>query len=229
MSSSTTGVTSSTHPATSPTRFLRVALIAALAAACAAIVFDLLVAERIVDRAIRAEAHARTAMAMPEPFGRRAQRGGLVVGELVFGLGVALLLAGAATFAGGRRAARLWLVLTAACAWAVLVLPAVKYPPLPPGVETDAAIGERQVAYLGLVAAGLLGAAAATRAWRKRARMPAVLTLAVPAALAVVLLPGRGVHGRVPTDFRVASIATQALFWLVLATVGVLLLRRAQT
>jgi predicted cobalt transporter CbtA len=228
MSFSTTGATSSTRPATSAAGFLRAALIAALAAVVVSAAFDLLVAERIVDRAIRAEAHVRTAMAMPEPFGRRAQRGGLVVGELVFGLGVALLLAGAATFASARwRPERLWLALTGACAWAVLVLPSVKYPPLPPGIATSAGLGERQTWYLVLVAAGLAGVAAAIWAWRLGTRVGAVGAVIAPAALAIGLLPDRGVFGRAPTDFRVASIATQALFWLVLAAVGALLLRRA--
>jgi hypothetical protein len=171
---------------------------------------------------------------VPEPFSRRGQRGGLVVGELLLGAGVAFLLAGAATFLAprARSTRRLWLLLAAAGVWSVVILPAVVYPPLPPGVASSLPIGERQLLYLVVVAAGLVGFGVAVRLWApKAARIVFALTAAVlPAALAFALLPARGedTHGLPPGllgDFRLVSIGGQLLFWSSLAVAGALILR----
>jgi hypothetical protein len=200
------------------------------------IAFDLAVAERIVDRAVAGESHGRAAFAVPEPFSRSGQRGGLVVGELILGAGVAFLLAGAATFLGqrARSASRLWLLMTAAAIWAVVVLPAVIYPPLPPGVASTMPIGQRQLLYLTVVAVGFGGFAAAAHIWSTempfRRALAAVAAL-VPAALAIALLPGTGADTShlapgLLTDFRLASIGSELVFWTVLTVAGALLLRR---
>jgi hypothetical protein len=210
-------------------------LLAGLAAAAAAIAFDLSVAERVVDRAVATERHVHEALAVPEPFSRRGQRGGLVAGELLLGAGVAFLFAGAATFlaTGARPAARLWLLLSAAGVWSVVVLPAAVYPPLPPGVASSVPIGERQLLYLVVVAAGLAGFGTAVRVWtRTPTRIAlALAAAAVPAVLAVVLLPARGedtstLPSGLLTDFRIVSVAGQLLFWATLAGAGAAILRR---
>jgi predicted cobalt transporter CbtA len=214
---------------------LRVGLLAGLAAAAAAVVFDLAIAERVVDRAVGLEAH-RTGLAVPEPFSRTGQRGGLVVGELVLGAGVAFLLAGVATFLGSRArsARRFWLLSAAAAIWGVVLLPAVVYPPLPPGIPSALSIHERQGLYLGAVAVGIGGFAAAVHAWSAapRFRVPLAICLAlVPAGLAVAFLPdSRADTSALPsgllTDFRIVSICSELVFWTATAVVGALLLGR---
>jgi len=221
-----------------PGEWLRVGLLAGLVAALVAIAFDLAVAERVVDRAVAAEGNDHAAVAVPEPFSRGGQRGGLVTGELILGAAAAFLLAGAATFLGPRARSprRLWLLMTAAAIWGVVVLPAVVYPPLPPGVSSTLGIGERQLLYLAVVAVGLGGFAAAVHVWSTRLRYRRLLAVAaalVPAALVVALLPDAGADtSRLPagllTDFRVVSIASQLLFWSALAVAGALLLRPRQ-
>lgn len=243
MSSSTTAVTSPASPATSaPLRageWLRVALLGALAAAAVAIVFDLAVGERAVDAAVSLEqARTHEALAVPEPFSRGEQRGGLVAGELLFAAGIGLVLAGCATFLGARARSprRLWLLLAADGICSVVLVPAVKYPPLPPGVPSALGIAERQAAYLAAVAAGLAGFALAVGAWRaaathssaSRAGLTALAALA-PAAVTFALLPDQRARSTIPGDvlagFRAASIAGQLLFWLALGLVGARLLR----
>lgn len=210
---------------------------AGLVAAAVAIVFDLAIAERVVDRAVDLETRGYdAALAMPEPFSRSGQRGGLVAGELILGAGVALLLAGAATFLGprARSAKRLWILMTAAGIWSIVVLPGLVYPPLPPGVPSAVAIGERQLLYLAVVTVGVGGFAAAVHVWSTTLRFRLSLAIAValvPAGLAFALLPDTGADtAHLPagflTDFRIVSVGSQLLFWTAMAVVGALLLRR---
>jgi predicted cobalt transporter CbtA len=173
---------------------------------------------------------------VPEPFSRAGQRGGLVAGELLLGAGVAFLLAGAATFLapGARSLRRLWVLACAACVWAVVVLPAVVYPPLPPGVESELPVRERQQLYIAVVGVGLAAFGFGVRIWGSghRFRLPlALAAVAVPAGLAIVLFPeNETAAGELPpgllTDFRVVSIGGQLLFWAALGVAGALLLRR---
>ena len=132
-------------------------------------------------------------LAVPEPFSRRDQRGGLVLGELLFAGGIALLLAGAATLLSPRSRSplRLWILAGTAGLVGVVLYPALVYPPLPPGVASGLEIGDRQLLYLVTVGLGIGAVAAAarvaSRSWRGVAA--AATCLVVPALLAVALLP----------------------------------------
>lgn len=234
----------------SPGGWLRVALIAAIVAALVAIAFDFAVSEPIVDRAVALEeaqgghAHrdgADRALAVPAPFGRDTQHGGLAIAELVYAAGVAFLLAGAAAVIGPgkrrlRRPRRFLITVIGAFAFASLVLPAVTYPPLPPGAETLRGISERQLLYAGLLALGVAGAAAASFVLgRQRLRRTERLGLAaavLAGTLAVALLgfPDDPLAAPYPDPalldrFRAAAIGSQALFWTVLAIAAWWLLR----
>ncbi len=241
MSTSTTADTSSALPATraesrlTATGWLRVAVIAALAAAAVSIAFDLLVAERVVDRAVAHESALNHApLAVPEPFSRGDQRGGLVLGEALFAVGIALLLAGATTLLSPRFRSplRLWILAGAAGLVGVVLYPALVYPPLPPGVASGLEIGDRQLFYLLTVGLGIGAVAAAarvaSRSWR--GVVAAATCLVVPALLAVALLPDPRAadtvgHGLL-AEFRAVSITSQVLFWGTLTAVGALLLHR---
>ena len=241
MSSSTTADTSAALPATraesrlTATEWLRVAVIAALAAAAVSIAFDLVVAERVVDRAVAHEsAFDHAPLAVPEPFSRREQRGGLVLGELLLAGGIAFLLAGAATLLspGSRSPLRLWILAGTAGLVGVVLYPALVYPPLPPGVASGLGIDDRQLFYLLTVGLGIGAVAAAarvaSRSWR--GVVAAATCLVVPALLAMALLPDPRAadtvgHGLL-AEFRAVSIASQVLFWGALTAVGALLLRR---
>ena len=238
MSSSTTAATSPARPAPravpTATGWLRVALLAGLAGALVAIAFDLLVAEHVVDRAVALEGghHVHPSLALREPFSRSGQRGGLVLGEVLLGAGFAFLFAGVLTFVGPRASARrLWSIACVAVVWGVVVLPAVVYPPLPPGVPSALGIGERQLLYLATVAVGVGGFVAAVRLW-PRSRALALVTALVPAALAVALFPDqRAAHtisAGLLAGFRAVALASQLLFWGAFALAGRRLLPREE-
>ncbi|MGI9657661.1 MAG: CbtA family protein [Gaiellaceae bacterium] len=236
--------------------WLRVALVAGVAAGLVAAAFNLGVGERVVDEAIALEPGHHGAVAddgghthvtaVAEPFTRGEQKGGMIIGQGVLGLAVGLLIAGAALMVGKTRLTpqRFWLALVGAGLWALLILPAVKFPPLPPGVETALEVERRQVFYLLLVLAGLAGVLLASAVWtrltgereRRVGRLgpravraiAAAIALVVPAAAAFVLLPGdeivTAVDGGLLARFRIVSIASQALFWVALAGFGLWLL-----
>jgi hypothetical protein len=216
--------------------WLRVAVLAGLVGALGAAAFNAGIGERVLGRAIGLE-HTSHVAPIVETFTRGEQQGGMVLGELLLGGGLGLLLAGAAlvagpTFVGGTR--RAWLALTATGAWSFLVLPAIRYPALPPGVESSLTIETRQLSYLALVGAGILGAVLARRAWLslagQRRAVGAVVAWALPAAAALGLLPvehaASAVDGGLLTEFRAAAIGSQAVFWALTAAAGLWLLER---
>ncbi len=237
-----TAVTSATFPATEasprlrPSAWLRAALLAALAATGVVLVFDLSVAAGTIDRAVALEDH-HGASAVPELFSRGEQRGGLVTGLLVYGLGMAFLLAGAAVFAARRwrvPASTLWLAVVGTAGWSIAVLPALAAPPLPPGLEVDLGIGARQGLYVGVVATGVLlvtAAFAVARSVRRTALRVALVVLALLASAAAALyaFPEQHVLGDLPDavlrDFRLAVFFGQALFWSTLGLAGYVALR----
>jgi Probable cobalt transporter subunit (CbtA) len=218
------------------TGWLRVAVLAGLVGGLAAAAWNGAVGESVLGAAIRLEeAGAEHVSTVAEPFTRGEQQGGMVVGELVLGAGLGLLLAGAALIAGKAflgSTRRAWLGLAAAGAWSFLVLPAVKYPALPPGLESTLAIDTRRLSYLALVGAGVLGAVLARAAWllvEGRLRPLAVLVaVAFPAALAITLLPDEQTVNSMDAGlllrFRLAAIGGQTLFWALTAVAGLWLL-----
>ena len=216
--------------------WLRVAVLAGLAGGLGAAAWNGLLGERVLGEAIRLEqGGAAHVAAVAEPFTRGAQHGGMVVGELVLGGGLGLVLAGAALLAGPAflgSTRRAWLALAAAGAWSFLALPAIAYPALPPGVESSLSIETRQLSYLALVGAGVLGAVLARLAWLRlagRLRPAAVLAaFTLPAVLAVALLPSEHavtpIEGGLLTRFRVVSVGGQVVFWALTAAAGLWLL-----
>lgn len=247
MSSSTTAGISAAPPVTDARPlpaavWLRIALVAGLVAALATISFELVVAERVVDRTIAQESAHESALdhaplAVPEPFSRRGQRGGLVLGELLLGGGIAFLIAGAATFLGGRSRSplRLWLLMGAAGIWGVALLPAVVYPPLPPGVPSGLEIDDRQLLYLAVVGLGIAGVTAASHALARAQRRLVLVgaCVVVPAAVALVALPDQQaahtISPRLLAEFRAVAVASQLVFWSTLVATGAVLLRRRET
>ncbi len=239
--------TSPAHPATDHRAawpgfgWARVGVLAGLAGGLGAAAFNSVVGERVLGEAILLEeAGAEHVSAIAEPFTRGEQQGGMVVGELVLGGGLGLLLAGAALVAGPvflGPARRAWLALVAAGGWAFLVLPAIAYPALPPGVESSLAIETRQLSYLALVGAGVFGAVLARLVWLRlggRLRpLTTLIALLLPAALAVSLLPGEHVstagEDGLLVRFRAAAIGSQVMFWALTALVGLWLIDRRLT
>ena len=216
--------------------WLRIAVLAGLVGGLGAAAWNLALGEPLLGKAIRLEdVNPVHVTAMAEPFTRGEQRVGMVVGELVLGAGLGLLLAGAALVAGPRflgAPRRAWLGLVAAGAWAFLVLPAIAYPALPPGVESSLPIDTRQLSYLALVGAGALGAVLARLARLRfdgRVRpVSAFVAFALTAVLAVSLLPSEHVLTQVDSGlllrFRATAVGGQAVLWALTGIAGLWLL-----
>ncbi len=222
-----------------PGRWLRVALVGAAVAAACVTAFDLTVSERVVDRAVSREHGAMTsgALAVPEQFTRREQRGGLVLADLLYALGVASIIAGVAILLGPTAgAAGRWLILSAAGVWSLVVAPALVLPPLPPGATTADSIDARRATYAVAVAVGVLGCAGAAWAWRRaRGRGEMVCALAAAAVVVasavviVTVIPAdrlvKPVDASLLRDFRLVSFASQGLFWAACGAGGACALR----
>lgn len=175
---------------------------------------------------------------------RPIQKVGLVVGGGLAGMAVGALFGVAAAWAVGRLTGDGWtrsLKLGAAIVGATVILPAVKYPPNPPGIGDPETVGLRTGLYLGLVSIGLLLAVASWAASRQlsRTKLPrpvrqAVLTAGTVAAAALVLvaLPVPETSGTVPNDllwsFRLSSVAVQLTLYGCIAAVFGLLSARAE-
>ncbi|MGW5736089.1 MULTISPECIES: CbtA family protein [Streptomyces] len=222
-------------------------LVAGGAAGLAAGLFSLLLAEPLMDRAIRAEErrsavqeHARH---HEELFTRSTQHAGLVVTTLVAGLAVGVLFAVAYALVHRRDPyAAPWpraVAFAAAAFLAVSLLPALRYPANPPGVGDADTVGDRQALWCAALVIGALGmllvrqvyVRLATRTDPVRQAAAALTTVAVLAVL--FLLPDN--PDPVPVDavllweFRVLSIASHALLWAMFAAVfGGLGLRAAR-
>ncbi|MFC8129168.1 CbtA family protein [Streptomyces sp. NPDC057302] len=212
-------------------------VVAGGAAGLAAGLFSLLLAEPLMDRAIRAEekkhAPGGAAEHHEELFTRSTQHAGLVVSAVVAALAIGVLFAVAYALVHRRDPyANPWpraLAFAGAAFLAVSLLPGLRYPANPPGVGDPATVGDRQAMWLAAIAIGVLGmflvrqvyVRLSARSVPVRQIAAALTTVAVLAAL--FLLPDN--PDPVPVDatllweFRVVSVASHVLLWAVFAAV----------
>jgi predicted cobalt transporter CbtA len=195
------------------------------------------------DGALRRSAGLAAAAADPELFSRGAQRNvGLGVGLVLFGIAMGGLLAVAYVLVarGMRPSARpraVSLAIAGAGFAALFLLPFLKYPADPPGIEHAESIHTRGLLYLAMVAVSLVSVlAAALAARRLQRRLGAwnttlVTLVAVAAWMAIVMaiLPslqplqplrdrsGTIVYPGFPADllyqFRLYAVLAQLVLW----------------
>lgn len=209
-------------------------------AGLAAGLFAYILVEPTIDRAVGLESAARAASSAatePEVFSRPVQHLGLVVATTVLGAALGGLF-GIVFFvifvtARGREGGSPWaasLGLGGALFLGFYLVPFLRYPANPPGAGDPETINQRSLAHLVLTALGLLGVLAAWRlaAWlrEKGVSRPirqtwTVLAFLVFIILTYAVLPSDRDPVRVPAsllwDFRLFSLATQAILWLGLA------------
>ncbi|WKX69092.1 CbtA family protein [Streptomyces sp. XD-27] len=172
---------------------------------------------------------------------------GLATGVLVYGVALGGIASLAFCFAlgrAGRFSARATAALTAAGAFTtVYLVPFLKYPATPPAVGNPDTIGKRTTLFFLMillsvllgVAAIILGRRLAPRLGNWNATLAAGGGFIAAVALAFVFLPGNGdaVKDSFPADvlweFRLASLAIQAVLWTVFAIVFGVLAHRALT
>jgi predicted cobalt transporter CbtA len=229
---------------------LKAAIIAGLLAGLTVSVFHLMVTERLIDQAIELEeqqAHAPGAAAHDEGepiVSRRVQKGGLVLGYLLYGLTWAL------PFGVVFQLARRWLpnasgtkqglILAFFAYWSVCLLPFLKYPANPPGVGDPETIGYRQSLYLGFLVLSIAVTTVSVWVGRSVARsrgsgsgpwLAIGVCLAVLSVVLYLLMPSNPDEVTMPADlvrsFRALSLVGLSLFWIVLGFLfGKLLTRR---
>lgn len=230
-----------------PWAYLRRGLAAGLLAGVLAGLFALFFAEPVLDRAIEREEATHSARGhhgVEPPFDRGEQKAGMILATALYGASVGALF--------GLLAAYLWRRLPARSGWrrglalagavfaGTVLLPYAKYPPNPPGVAADpAALTERTLTYLVLVALSLLSMLAAWRFARALDALSAATRALVAGGTLLVLwtflffaLPDFGrVAGDAPErlifDFRISSLATQAVLWAGIGLFFGLLVERA--
>jgi len=218
------------------THLLRGAL-AGAAAGLVTAVYNLLLTERVLDRAVALE-HDHGG-----PVSRETQKylGG-PAGQVLFGISMGLLFALAYRFVPGtatpwRRA----LGLALGMYLVIALIPQLRYPANPPGVGEADTIQARTSAYLLTYALGLVvvpGAYAALRALRQRGvsepvRQVAVVVGAVAAvALVYALLPDSNDPDTLPAGlvwaFRIRALGGLTLFFAALGVLFGLLTERAE-
>lgn len=212
---------------------LKAALVAGLIAGGVVTSFYLLFAEPLIDRAIDLEQTHRPSHGggVSEPLvSRRAQRVGLLVGQLMYGVVWGLLL-GLSLPAAHRRFSpsspgRAATMLALALGWSVAVFPFIKYPANPPGVGDPDTIGYRQTLYVSFVALSALGTTIALLLQGRLGRSwwsPAAAGYIVYAGFLFVAVPGNPdpvtMPGELVWRFRAVSLVGLVIFWAVLAAV----------
>lgn len=232
-----------------PWAYLRRGLAAGLLAGLLAGLFALFVAEPVLDRAIEREeathaAHGQERHEAEPVFDRGEQKAGMILATALYGSSVGALFGLLAAFLWRRLPTRSgWrrgLALAGAVFAAAVLLPYAKYPPNPPGVGADpSTLAERTLTYLVLVALSLLSMLAAWRFARALDGISAATRILVAAGTVLVLwtflffaMPDfGGAAGDAPEqlifDFRVSSLATQAVLWAGIGLFFGLLVERA--
>ena len=232
-----------------PWAYLRRGLAAGLLAGVLAGLFALLFAEPILDRAIELEeaSHASKTHehhgAAPV-FDRGEQKVGMIFATAIYGASVGVVFGLLAVFFRRRVLPRSeWrrsLALAGAAFLGAVLLPFLKYPPNPPGVGVDSApLGERTFAYLAMVVLSSLAVFAAWRFARALGGVSSTVRVLVAGGTLLVLwtflylaMPDFGAAaGSAPEglifDFRISSLATQAVLWAGIGVIFGLLGERA--
>lgn len=228
--------------------YVRRGAVAGVIAGCALAVFLLVIGERSLGQAVSLQSAgtvAETGSPPDQMFTRGSQLVGGALASILFGAGIGAIFGIA--YAALRKVLpgaddwqrAMWL---AVAGWAVVwAVPAVKYPPNPPGVGDPATITRRTLLWLTLVAWSLVSVWASVRLGRwlsaRGFSSPGRRTsqLAAYGALVAVVggvLPATGDPITPPANlvwhFRLASIGGQLLLWITLGAVfGMLSWRRA--
>lgn len=227
---------------------LLLALAAGLLAGLVTAGFHWLFTEPVLQRAIDLESQASTAghEAMQEVVSRPVQRIGLFIGYLIYGCAWGVLFGVAywfvAAFVPRRILNWLGLILAGIVGWAVGVLPQIKFPSNPPGVESMQSVDYRQTLYLGFLILSALGVLLTAviyrylgtlkdKSWKSPRRRLALVGIGylVFLALCLFVFPAitivEGAPAQLLAEFRLVSLLGAVIFWVALGSVFTLLAR----
>ena len=209
------------------------------AAGVLAFLFAVLFGEPQVDHAIAFEDHLAQLAHEPDeaPLVSRDLQStwGLLTGTLVMGVALGGLFSLAYAWAygrigNGRLSARATAGLLALAAYlTIVIVPFTKYPANPPAVSNDDTIGRRTLLYVVMVIISVVAAIAAGRIRRSllpslggwNAAIAAFAAFVATIVVAQLILPAidempAGFPADVLYRFRLASLGTNAVLWLVI-------------
>lgn len=171
-----------------------------------------------------------------EVISRETQAGvGALVATTVFGGAVGGLFSLVFCFLHGRVGSispgMLSFYISVGALLAFVILPTLKYPATPPGVGLSGTIGER-TAYYFLLLAGSLFLQGASVVWYQKLKKNAtgsapllaiggyvVMTIIMLGVLPSINEVPSAFSGEILSNFRVASVATQAILWVVIGAI----------
>jgi predicted cobalt transporter CbtA len=222
---------------------LSAVLLAGLLAGLAVGLLHYVAIEPVIEQAIALEQRAHPAGdEAPPVVPRDLQRGGLVIGWLLYGLVVGLIFGAGYALVRPRFGTASLMVnalLSALVAyWLVALYPFLKYPANPPGVGEAETIAYRQslfILFWVLSIGGLLAAGWVYRLLRLRTRGAvawglAAATYVVWASVLYAVMPANPdpvtLPGELVATFRALSLSGLTLFWLLLGAAFGFLLER---
>jgi hypothetical protein len=227
--------------------FLGRGAVAGLIGGIATALFQWIVVERQIDKALAIEAaNAAPGEAGDEMFTRVQQISGGMLAAVIYGVCLGVVFAFACAVLWPRLRGEtafsrsIKLAVVAYASW--VLVPNLKYPANPPAVGDPDTVGQRTATYLCLLAASLVIAFAAWELWERltargmdggeRFALVAAAYLAA-VTLAWVLFPANPDPLEVPANliwhFRIQSLAGNAILWVVIGTTFGILADRAMS
>jgi cobalt transporter subunit CbtA len=224
-------------------RILTTALMAGLVAGIVVSIIQYLAVHPLIVEAERFEARAAAVQAAPaaartateaateaepwQPQDGVERTAYILLANLLTGIGFAMLLGGGFAIYGGRVDTVRGMYWGIAGFLTFALAPALGLPPEPPGVPA-ADLVARQGWWLGTVFATATGLAAVVFARHPVAKAAGVMVMVLPHLIGAPHLAGAAatIPADLATSFVIASLATTALFWLVLGAVSGAFYRR---
>ncbi len=211
---------------------LKATVIAGLAAGILVSIFHFAVTEPVMDQAIEIEEQLHQVQGVTGEtllVNRDAQKAGLFLGFIMYGITWSLLFGVAYHLAQGWLTAKRWLgrdaLLVLLAGWSVALLPFLKYAANPPGVGDPATVEYRQAIFLTFVALSVANTVLALLAYRyvRRVRKGhlrwgiALATYGAGALALYIAMPTNPDAVHMPADlvwtFRVLSFTGLVIFW----------------
>jgi predicted cobalt transporter CbtA len=195
-----------------------------------------IIVEPFIDRAIGIETQKNIASSRvdlnEQSHYRMWQKIGEIVAGTIFGTSLGALVGIVFAYTRNRLPGssnqKKAVIITGVMFFVLFLIPALKYPPNPPAVGNPSTIYYREILYIGILAISGLSSLVLAMSYRrisgfrsKNIIMPLLYAIIVSAAY--LMLPSNPDKITIPNDlmtsFRVASVTTMAMFWLLLGVI----------
>jgi predicted cobalt transporter CbtA len=196
-----------------------------------------IIVEPFIDRAIGIEtqknmASGDTVDLNEQSHYRMWQKAGEIVAGTIFGVSLGALVGIVFAYAKNRLPGssnqKKAVILTGVMFFVLFLVPALKYPPNPPAVGNPSTIYYREILYIALITISGLSSLVLAILYRKlngfRSKNIIIpLLYAIIVSVAYLTLPSNPDEITIPNDliinFRVASVTTIAMFWVLLGVI----------